>query len=133
MYHQNARTVLANFTPSEHGNPAMSKTLRTLSLVASGSSLWILAGHWFPFRKGFRRDMHRVEAYTYGVLGIIVPTLIAYRIAGTRDAAAILVTATVSAGAATVGSKAVDMAIEYSHEVADLKERLTYAPEKPVA
>ena len=105
----------------------------TKTLVATGSALWILAGHWFPFRKGFRRDMHRVEAYTYGVLGIIVPTLIAYRIAGTRDAAAILVTATVSAGAATVGSKAVDMAIEYSHEVADLKERLTYAPEKPVA
>ena len=102
----------------------MSKTLRTLSLVASGSSLWILAGHWFPFRKGFRRDMHRVEAYTYGVLGIIVPTLIAYRLAGTKDAAAILVTATASAGAATVTSKAIDAAIEYSHAIDDMKERL---------
>lgn len=105
----------------------------TKILVGAGSALWILAGHWFPFRKGFRRDMHRTEAYVYGVLGIVGPTLLAYKLAGTKDAAAILVTATVSAGAATVASKTVDAAIEYSHELADLKDRLHYAKQTPIA
>ena len=96
------------------------------ALVGAASATFILVGHWFPWRKAFGRDLHRVEAYAYGVACIILPAIVAYQLAGTAQATAILLVATFSAGLATLISKAIDAAIDHAHHVKDLEDRLAH-------
>ena len=97
-----------------------------LAIVGAASATLILVGHWFPWRKALGRDLHRIEAYAYGVGCIIGPTLFAYQLVGTAQATATLLVATFGAGIATLASKAIDAAIDHAHHVKDLEDRLAH-------
>jgi hypothetical protein len=45
--------------------------MNEIGLAAGCSALLIAVGHWFPWRALLHRDLHRVEAYIYGVLAVV--------------------------------------------------------------
>ena len=95
-------------------------------VVGSLSALAILAGHWFPWRRLLGRDLHRTEAYIYGVTSICAPVLAAFALAGEGWAARVLACAVLGAGLSTLASKALDAAIEREHRIKDLEDKLNY-------
>lgn len=73
------------------------------------------------------RELHRTEAYIYGVTCIVGPTLPALSMAGQTWAGVVLACAVLGAGLSTLAAKAIDRAVEMRHRILDLEDRATYA------
>lgn len=84
--------------------------LRVACLI---SALVLLAGHWFPFRKLFRRELPRIPSYIYGVLAIITPAIVLWSARGEQRAAWELFWISVSAGVAVAGAYLLDHLIDW--------------------
>jgi hypothetical protein len=72
------------------------------------------------------RQLRRLEAYTYGVLAILLPVVVALWGAGETGAALLLVAGAVGAGAATLLAYGVDKVIDMRHELLDAKDKAAY-------
>jgi hypothetical protein len=95
-------------------------------IIFALSAALIAAGHWFPWRLMLGRQLRRLEAYTYGVLAILLPVVVALWGAGETGAALLLVAGAVGAGAATLLAYGVDKVIDMRHELLDAKDKAAY-------
>jgi hypothetical protein len=94
-----------------------------IGLAAGFSALLIAGGHWFPWRALLHRDLHRVEAYIYGVLAILGPACVALWVRGDWYAIYLVGACAVAAGAVTVTTKAIDRVAEWRNELHDMRAR----------
>lgn len=92
-------------------------------LAALVSALLIIGGHWFPWRLMLHRDLHRIEAYTYGVASILIPACAVLAWWGAWDAVTVVTSCALAAGVTTVASKLVDLVIEFRNAAHDARER----------
>lgn len=90
--------------------------LRGVCAVLPGTAM--AAAHWFPWRRLFGRQLHRLEAYGIGTAAIVGTAAAAMRNSDGdgKEHAGLLVTAAASAGVATVIAWAVDAFIEVRSE-----------------
>lgn len=81
------------------------------------------AAHWFPWRRVFRRELYRLEAYTIGTTAIVGTAAIA--IANSdgdgHDHSRMLLLAAGAAGLTTLVAYTVDQFVNLRAEIADLK------------
>lgn len=91
--------------PNSRGN---TRFLQALCLVFPAATM--AAAHWFPWRRILGRDLHRLEAYAIGTATIVgtATAAILHSDGDSNDAAAMLVLAAGSAGAATAAAYAID-------------------------
>ena len=103
----------------------MENPLHLISLAALAAAL-ILAGHWFPWRLLLGRELHRLEAYAYGV-GVFA-LVAGLALAATGNWAGLVIVAVVWAaeGLATVGAYAIDHWAKQRHALQDARERAEY-------
>ncbi len=94
-----------------------------IGLAAGFSALLIAGGHWFPWAALLHRDLHRVEAYTFGVLAILGPAFGVLAVAGDWYAVAVVGACAVAAGVTTVTTKAIDRVAAWRNEVHDMRAR----------
>lgn len=94
-----------------------------IGLAAGCSALLIAVGHWFPWRALLHRELHRVEAYIYGVLAILTPACVALALRGDWYAIYLVVACAVSAGVVTVATKAIDRVAAWRNELHDMRAR----------
>ena len=97
--------------------------MREITLAATFSALLIIGGHWFPWRALLHRDLHRVEAYIYGLLSILTPAAVVLWTRGDWFALALIILCTIAAGIATIGAKGIDKIAEYRNELHDRRNR----------
>jgi hypothetical protein len=102
-------------------------TILPIILVFGVSLALIVAGHWAPWRKALGRDLRRTEAYAYGVLVILVPSLGVLAAAWQLWAVGVVLAGAAGAGLGTYGAYAADWVIELYHELADTRDRAAYA------
>lgn len=83
----------------------------------------LAAAHWFPWQRVFKRDLHKLEAYTIGTTAIIGTAAIAISNSdGDRhDHSRMLLLAAGAAGATTLVAYAVDEFVRLRGEIANLK------------
>lgn len=94
-----------------------------IGLAAGCSALLIAVGHWFPWAALLHRDLHRVEAYIYGVLAILAPACVVLALQGDWYAIYLVGACAVAAGVVTVASKAIDRVAEWRNELHDMRAR----------
>jgi drug/metabolite transporter (DMT)-like permease len=94
-----------------------------ISLAAGCGTLLIAVGHWFPWRAVLHRELHRVEAYVYGVTSILAPAFVVLALRDDWYAIYLVGACTVAAGATTITTKAIDRIVEWRNELHDMKAR----------
>lgn len=87
----------------------------------------ILAGHWFPWRLLIGRELHRLEAYAYGVGVFLLVAGAGLASVGYWSALVIVGAVWLAEGLATVGAYAIDHWAKQRHALQDAKERAEYA------
>jgi len=97
--------------------------MTAIAIAAGFSALFIAGGHWFPWRAMLHRDLHRLEAYVYGVLSILLPAGAVLWMQAEWYAIALLVACTAAAGVTTATTKGVDRIIEWRNELHDMRAR----------
>ena len=97
--------------------------MTAIALSAGFSALLIAGGHWFPWRSLLHRDLHRVEAYVYGVLAILVPVFVVLWMQADWYAIALIAACTLAAGLATVTAKGIDRIADWRNQLHDMKAR----------
>jgi hypothetical protein len=105
------------------------------ALVATTAALLpaclILAGHWFPWPLLLGRQLHRLEAYLYGVSCIMLPaTALALYLPSAREVLAVFWIAAGAAGLATLTAWGVDRLIAYIHSLRDQVDEAQHANDK---
>ncbi len=103
----------------------MSNPLHLVSLAVLAAAL-ILAGHWFPWRLLLGRDLHRLEAYVYGVAVFLAVAGVALWALGQWVALVIILVVWAAEGLATLGGYAIDHWAKQRHALQDAKERAEY-------
>lgn len=80
------------------------------NIVAGCGLVWLLiwVGHWFPWARILGREMHRLEAYTYGTGGIYLGLLLICFLFQDFTAARWTAWVMISAGAATFSAWGID-------------------------
>lgn len=104
--------------------------MRGICVVVPAAAL--LAAHWFPWRKAIKRDLHRLEAYTIGTSMIVGTAAAAMSSDGSpsgREHAKLLLTATMSAGFATVLAWWIDAFIRANESATKARKTLEVADE----
>lgn len=104
----------------------MENPLHLISLAVLAAAL-ILAGHWFPWRLLLGRELHRLEAYAYGVGVFLLVAGLALAATGNYTGLAIVAVVWAAEGLATVGAYAIDHWAKQRHALQDAKERAEYA------
>lgn len=94
-----------------------------IGIAAGFSALVIGVGHWFPWRQLLHRELHRLEAYVYGVLAIVVPVVVVLQRRGDVFTTRLLVACVLAAGAATLLGKLIDLIAAYRNELHDRRRR----------
>lgn len=94
------------------------------TVVVPFSMIWI--GHWFPWRKLFKRSLRIGERYIYGVTCILVTPLFLLAAHGLWFFAAMLALSTAVAGAATGLAYWIDKIAEDKHRREDEQDRRAY-------
>lgn len=97
--------------------------MTAIALSATFSALLIAGGHWFPWRSLLHRDLHRVEAYIYGCLSILVPVCVVLWTVQDWYAIALITACTLAAGLMTVTTKAIDHIADWRNQLHDMKAR----------
>lgn len=87
------------------------QSLKTLCAVVPATTLAV--AHWLPWKQVLGRELHRLEAYAIGTTAIVGTALVAMSQSDgdNEDHMAMLATAAVSAGVATLAAWAVDALI----------------------
>lgn len=103
----------------------MNGNVRVLTGVcATLPAATMAAAHWFPWRRLFRRDLHKLEAYTIGTTAIVGTAAIAISASGDGSGhvhSRMLLWAAGGAGITTLVAYAVDEFIRLRGEIAALK------------
>ncbi len=103
-----------------------------LLICATVPGLAMVASHYFPWRQSIGRDLPRLAAYAIGTTGIVATaagTIATDRDGDGSDHAALLLTATASAGAATILCWLWDHVLHLTHQIAEAgaySDALTY-------
>lgn len=89
--------------------------------------LAMLAGHWFPWRYVFGRNLRPLEAYAYGVSWIVAAPLMVMFAQDAWLYLLLLLGGVAGAGAGTMIAYAVDRAAKTHHEMMDAKDENAHA------
>lgn len=100
----------------------MTKSLE-IAVAAAFAAIAIVAGHWFPWPALLHRELHRLEAYIYGVLAILGPACVVLGLQGEWATMALLGACTLSAGITTMLAKTVDLVAGWRNELLDRRAR----------
>ncbi|MGV1049178.1 MAG: hypothetical protein ACOYD4_11720 [Solirubrobacterales bacterium] len=92
-------------------------------IAAGFSALLIGVGHWFPWRAILHRDLHRTEAYIYGLLAILGPSFAVLWLHAEWFALALITACALAAGLTTVATKGLDKITAYRNELHDRRQR----------
>jgi hypothetical protein len=96
------------------------------SVCASIAAITTVALHYFPWRAVRGRELSRPEAYTLGVLAMMIPLTVYFlsmgRLSGWQAVVTMWVTA-VGAGIGTIGTYALDSALDSKQRAAEAEER----------
>ena len=105
-------------------------SLLSLAVWGGFAAGMILIGHWFPWRSLLGRELHRLEAYAYGVAVILIATAIPLILAGDYFALAALLVAASCAGTATLAAYAIDGLIAARHARLDVEDAQEHAAKR---
>lgn len=100
----------------------MPKSLE-IALAAAFSALLIVAGHWFPWPRLFHRELHRLEAYLFGVVAILGPACTLLALHGEWRSVLLLAACASVAGVTTAAAKAIDTVAAWRNELLDRRAR----------
>lgn len=100
----------------------MPKSLE-IAIAAAFSALLIAGGHWFPWPLLFHRQLHRLEAYLFGVGAILGPACAVLALHDNWQAIALLAACAASAGLMTAAAKAIDTVAAWRNELLDRRSR----------
>jgi hypothetical protein len=87
----------------------------------------MLAGHWFPWKKLFGRELTRIQAYAYGTGWIVGVPCIVLAIWQEWLAIVVIIASTSGAALATLAAYALDTWAEQRHQLLDEQDRASYA------
>lgn len=92
-------------------------------ICATLPAVAMAAAHWFPWRRLFKRDLHRLEAYTIGTTAIVGTAAIAMAASDGdgHDHSRMLLLAAAAAGMTTLVAYTVDEFVRLRGKIAGLE------------